>query len=94
VQLHFSVNLQETRLFIRRFSTHATVLTNTKQLPIGQSLNTSGVHLVNLQNYQKICRIHGTLIKSFTKGTPLMFYQALEASGGFLIIYQLQLAWI
>jgi hypothetical protein len=23
-----------------------------------------------------------------------MFYQALEASGGFLIIYQLQLAWI
>jgi hypothetical protein len=24
----------------------------------------------------------------------LMFYQALEASEGFLIIYQLQLAWI
>jgi hypothetical protein len=42
----------------------------------------------------KICRIHATLIKSFTKATPLMFHQALEASGGFLIIYQLQLAWI
>ncbi len=25
---------------------------------------------------------------------PLMFYQALEASEGFLIIYQLQLVWI
>ncbi len=24
---------------------------------------------------------------------PLMFYQALQASGGFLIIYLLQLAW-
>jgi hypothetical protein len=40
-------NLQETRLFIRGFSSHATVLTNTKQLPIGQWLNASGVHLVN-----------------------------------------------
>ncbi len=40
-------NLQETRLFIRGFYSHATVLTNTKQLPIGQWLNASGVHLVN-----------------------------------------------
>jgi hypothetical protein len=45
--LHFSVNLQATRLFIRGFSSHATVLTNTKQLPFGQWLNASGVHLVN-----------------------------------------------
>jgi hypothetical protein len=45
--LHFSVNSQETRLFIRGFSSHATVLTNTQQLPIGQWLNASGVHLVN-----------------------------------------------
>jgi hypothetical protein len=28
----FSVNLQETRLFIHGFSSHVTVLTNTKQL--------------------------------------------------------------
>jgi hypothetical protein len=45
--LHFSVNLQETHLFIRGFSSHATVLTKTKQLPIGQWLNASGVHLLN-----------------------------------------------
>jgi hypothetical protein len=43
-----ATNLQETRLFIRGFSSHATVLTNTKQLPNGQWLNASGVHLVNL----------------------------------------------
>ncbi len=30
----FSVNLQGTRLFIRGFSSHATVLINTKQVPI------------------------------------------------------------
>jgi hypothetical protein len=53
VQLHFSVNLQEIRLFVHGFSSHATVLTNTKQLPIGQWLNASGVHLVNLKNYEK-----------------------------------------
>jgi hypothetical protein len=47
VQLHFSVNLQETRLFICGFSSHATVRTNTKHLPIGQWLNACGVHLVN-----------------------------------------------
>jgi hypothetical protein len=47
VQLHFSVNLQETHLFIHGFSSHATVLTKTKQLPIGQWLNASGMHLVN-----------------------------------------------
>jgi hypothetical protein len=40
----------------------------------------------NLQNTR-----HSDLI-IYTKATPLMFYQALEASGGFLIIYQLQLA--
>jgi hypothetical protein len=39
----------------------------------------------NLQNTR-----HSDLI--ITKAMPLMFYQALEASGGFLIIYQLQLA--
>jgi hypothetical protein len=43
---------------------------------------------------KKIPRIHATLIYSFKKATPLMFYQALEASGGFFIIYQLQLVWI
>jgi hypothetical protein len=43
----FSINLQEKLLFIRGFSSHATVLTNTKQLPIRQWLNASGVHLVN-----------------------------------------------
>ncbi len=53
MQLHFSVNLQKTRLFIRGFSSHATVLTNTKQLPIGQWLNASGVQLVNLLSYEK-----------------------------------------
>ncbi len=53
MQLHFSVNLQDTRLFIRGFSSHGTVLTKTKQLPIGQWLNTSGVHLVNWENYEK-----------------------------------------
>jgi hypothetical protein len=47
--------------------------------------------LIKLLN---ICRIHPTLILSFLKATPLMSYQALEASGGFLIIDQLQLAWI
>jgi hypothetical protein len=61
-QLHFSVNLQETRLFIRGFSSHATVLTNTKQLPIGQWLNASGMHLVNLENF-----------KNFAEYTPLSF---------------------
>jgi hypothetical protein len=35
----FAVNLQETRLFISGFSSHATVLNNLKQLPIGQWLN-------------------------------------------------------
>jgi hypothetical protein len=48
----FLVNLQETRLFFCGFSTHATVLTNTKQLPIGQWLNASGLYLVNRQNYE------------------------------------------
>jgi hypothetical protein len=47
MQLHFSVNLQETHLFIREFSSHATVLTNTKRLPISQWLNASGMHLAN-----------------------------------------------
>jgi hypothetical protein len=42
----------------------------------------------------KNLQIHANLIQSFTIATPLMFYQALEASGGFLITYQLQLAWI
>jgi hypothetical protein len=41
----------------------------------------------NLQNTH-----HSDLI--IYKTTPLTFYQALEASGGFIIIYQLQLAWI
>ncbi len=63
MQLHFSVNLQETRLFIRGFFSHATVLTNKKQLPIGQWLNASGVQLLNLKNYEKFAKYtHSDLI--------------------------------
>jgi hypothetical protein len=46
----------------------------------------------NLQNTR-----HSDLIIYNSYATyvmPLMFYQALEESGGFLIIDQLQLAWI
>ncbi len=43
----FFCKFAKTCLFIFRFSSYATVLTNTKQLPIDQWLNASGVHLVN-----------------------------------------------
>jgi hypothetical protein len=43
----------------------------------------------NLQNTR-----HSDLIIYKIYTTYRMSYQALEASGGFLIIYQLQLAWI
>ncbi len=78
MQLYFSVNSQETCLFIRGFSSHATVLTNTKQLPIGQWLNASGVHLVigkimkNLQNTRHsdliIYKSYATYVLSGTTG--------------------------
>ncbi len=76
MQLHFSVNLQETRLFIHRFSSHATVLTNTKQLPIGQWLNASGMHLdkimKNLQHTRHsdliIYKSSATYVLSGTRG--------------------------
>jgi hypothetical protein len=70
--------LQETRLFICGFSCHATFLTNTTQLPIGQWLNANGVHLVNdkmmknLQNTRHsdliIYKSYATYVLSGTRG--------------------------
>jgi hypothetical protein len=37
----------------------------------------------------KLCKIPATLFDLFTKAIPLVFHQAPEARGGFLIIYQI-----
>jgi hypothetical protein len=66
------------------------VLADTKSLPFRQQQNTIGMLLVNTTTLQNT--YYAVLI--ITKAMPLVFYQAPEVRGGFLIIDQLQLACI
>ncbi len=43
-----------------------------------------------IDQIMKLCKIPATLLELFTKAMPLVFHQAPEARGGFLIIYQIR----